>query len=268
MAQAGAQREPSMEEILASIRKIIENNDSDQPAPAARNADVPEVGPEARHSQRNDDDQLVDEERPEPSPEAAVKPAAQQESPAASLSLADIAARMRTDKQAPVGTVLDESAVRELQDLLDDERLDPGVLGSQRAEDGLQDVARAIAGMTPGLHIKSLHTDQERADENDKAAEARDWQDDEDEAVPASNAASGLTSGLGQLMSVEAGDKVAQSFAQLDAAITAGSQRSFDEIAEELLRPMLQTWLDDNLPTLVERLVREEIERVSRGTRR
>jgi cell pole-organizing protein PopZ len=28
---------------------------------------------------------------------------------------------------------------------------------------------------------------------------------------------------------------------------------------------MLKTWLDDNLPGLVERLVRAEIERVSRG---
>jgi cell pole-organizing protein PopZ len=28
---------------------------------------------------------------------------------------------------------------------------------------------------------------------------------------------------------------------------------------------MLKAWLDDNLPTMVERLVRAEIERVSRG---
>ena len=35
-----------------------------------------------------------------------------------------------------------------------------------------------------------------------------------------------------------------------------------------LLRPMLKSWLDDNLPTIVERLVRAEIERVSRGPRR
>ncbi len=32
-----------------------------------------------------------------------------------------------------------------------------------------------------------------------------------------------------------------------------------------MLRPMLKSWLDDNLPGLVERLVRAEIERVSRG---
>ena len=34
--------------------------------------------------------------------------------------------------------------------------------------------------------------------------------------------------------------------------------------AEDMMRPMLKNWLDDNLPSLVERLVREEIERVSR----
>jgi cell pole-organizing protein PopZ len=34
-----------------------------------------------------------------------------------------------------------------------------------------------------------------------------------------------------------------------------------------MLRPMLKKWLDDNLPTIVERLVRVEIERVARGGR-
>ena len=32
-----------------------------------------------------------------------------------------------------------------------------------------------------------------------------------------------------------------------------------------MLRPMLKAWLDDNLPGMVERIVRSEIERVSRG---
>ena len=34
-----------------------------------------------------------------------------------------------------------------------------------------------------------------------------------------------------------------------------------------MLRGMLKQWLDDNLPKLVERLVREEIERVARHGR-
>lgn len=41
-------------------------------------------------------------------------------------------------------------------------------------------------------------------------------------------------------------------------------ERSIDELTRDLLRPMLQSWLDENLPRLVERLVREEIERVAR----
>jgi cell pole-organizing protein PopZ len=34
-----------------------------------------------------------------------------------------------------------------------------------------------------------------------------------------------------------------------------------------MLRPMLKSWLDENLPRLVERLVRAEIERVARRSR-
>lgn len=33
----------------------------------------------------------------------------------------------------------------------------------------------------------------------------------------------------------------------------------------EMLRPMLKSWLDENLPSMVERLVRDEIERMRRG---
>ena len=36
-------------------------------------------------------------------------------------------------------------------------------------------------------------------------------------------------------------------------------------IVQDMLRPMLKSWLDENLPVVVERLVRAEIERVSRG---
>jgi cell pole-organizing protein PopZ len=43
------------------------------------------------------------------------------------------------------------------------------------------------------------------------------------------------------------------------------SGRTLEELVSELLRPMLKAWLDDNLPGMVERLVRAEIERVSRG---
>ena len=44
--------------------------------------------------------------------------------------------------------------------------------------------------------------------------------------------------------------------------------RTLEDLVREMLRPMLKSWLDDNLPGMVERLVRAEIERVSRGRER
>ncbi len=40
--------------------------------------------------------------------------------------------------------------------------------------------------------------------------------------------------------------------------------RTIEDIVRELLRPMLKSWLDENLPGMVERMVRAEIERVAR----
>ena len=47
----------------------------------------------------------------------------------------------------------------------------------------------------------------------------------------------------------------------------ATGDRSIEDMTRELLRSMVKQWLDDNLPGLVERLVREEIERVARRPR-
>ena len=49
--------------------------------------------------------------------------------------------------------------------------------------------------------------------------------------------------------------------------LAARSAELAEELAREMLRPMLKAWLDDNLPAIVERLVRAEIERVARGSR-
>ena len=48
-------------------------------------------------------------------------------------------------------------------------------------------------------------------------------------------------------------------------ALTTQNARTLEDLVKEMLRPMLKSWLDDNLPAVVERLVRAEIERVSRG---
>ena len=46
--------------------------------------------------------------------------------------------------------------------------------------------------------------------------------------------------------------------------IGIGQGLTLEEITRELLRPLLKEWLDANLPATVERLVQEEITRVSR----
>lgn len=47
----------------------------------------------------------------------------------------------------------------------------------------------------------------------------------------------------------------------------ATGDTSIEDMTRELLRGMLKQWLDDNLPAMVERMVREEIERVARTGR-
>jgi uncharacterized protein len=60
---------------------------------------------------------------------------------------------------------------------------------------------------------------------------------------------------------------VAASFSALSATVAMQSAAVVEGLTREMLRPMLKAWLDDNLPSLVERLVRAEIQRVARGGR-
>jgi uncharacterized protein len=67
------------------------------------------------------------------------------------------------------------------------------------------------------------------------------------------------------LLSSEADDAVTASFGALSANLAARSAELADGLVREMLRPMLKQWLDENLPAIVERLVRAEIQRVARG---
>jgi cell pole-organizing protein PopZ len=58
---------------------------------------------------------------------------------------------------------------------------------------------------------------------------------------------------------------VDSAFNSLAQTVLVQNSRTLDDLVREMLRPMLKAWLDDNLPNMVERLVRAEIERVSRG---
>jgi uncharacterized protein len=264
MGQAGAQREPSMEEILASIRRIIENN---EPGPDGRPAD-----PGQAFNQHDADDSAADDgaydadymEQASERPRAVANdvPVAQQ------VSLADVAARARAAPES-------RSANAHSTEIHEE---DAGT-ASDVMDTAAEELREALTSDEPvGVAAKAIAV--EKTQDEPVAAQPEPEPELEPQPEPVLSAPSpevrapsaqqpgGEQSSGGQLVSLQTGEKVAAAFSELDAAIAAGQRRSFDEIAEEMLRPMLTQWLDDNLPTLVERLVREEIERVSRGNRR
>ncbi|MFO1148780.1 MAG: DUF2497 domain-containing protein [Alsobacter sp.] len=69
------------------------------------------------------------------------------------------------------------------------------------------------------------------------------------------------------LLSPAVGAHVASAFQGLSAMLVPQSARTLEDLVKEMLRPMLKGWLDENLPDIVERLVKAEIERVARGPR-
>ena len=65
------------------------------------------------------------------------------------------------------------------------------------------------------------------------------------------------------LLSPQASRAAAEAFSRLKSEL--GGERELSRMTEELLRPMLRQWLNEHLPALVEQMVREEIQRISRG---
>jgi len=78
--------------------------------------------------------------------------------------------------------------------------------------------------------------------------------------------------GRDRILSSATSGAAAAAFAQLgslprerrrEGELPLGSaDRTLEDMVRNMLRPMLQTWLDEHLPGIVERLVREEIARV------
>ena len=59
------------------------------------------------------------------------------------------------------------------------------------------------------------------------------------------------------------------SFASLERAVRMGKAGdTLEDVVRNLLRPMLRGWIDQNLPSLVERMVQTEIQKIVSGARR
>ena len=114
---------------------------------------------------------------------------------------------------------------------------------------------------TPGLRPTILDREQEYQANLDGAqvypAEVG-WAEEEPAYLPSA-----------PLMSTNTADAANSSFNQLADTLMARAlgERTIEDMTQDLLKGMLRSWLDAHLPSLVEKLVREEIDRVARRGR-
>ncbi|KQT88497.1 DUF2497 domain-containing protein [Aurantimonas sp. Leaf443] len=331
-----------MDEILASIRRIIESGEERQAAaPARRPADLgddsptvlltaanqpngryqspaPHPAPAAEPyvpaardaAPRTAEDRVADDlaaalSRPAPMPERAeapqaLEPAALPAEPLAEAprrrfeSPADVLSRLRTaarpEPQAEARPAVvdeipgaftpqgDDSArlVEALAPIFEEEasafdRLDPMQFNGEFDEQEFTVELLATAGLIRGAPQETLREAVAVADpvETPSLAAMPAAQDAAlSRAVFAEDEVEGPVASDKPLLSFEIGEQIAASFEDLARVVREEHLSKMDDTVRQMLRPMLQEWLDDNLPGIVERLVREEIERVARGPRR
>lgn len=337
MAQPNSvQREPSMEEILASIRRIIEDSDATRPngaadgeASALPGADVLEVDsfrPSGRDGAEHDvaplevsqnlaalkrsEDALFDDLAASSETQAnegesvfssSLRPTLDVGSKP-SISAFDQSSRtaraMFSEPQAEISepisaTSIDVSAEAPEISAVSDEPVVVDAVASAPASEAKQDeTAHSFEHAQPAdqpaevlfetdesfaVFEDLLNDELQRATSEDTRGHDEPVIDEIEHQAEALNVtampaaaeeANSDEPSRSALISEGIGRQVAASFDELSEAFAASRQKSFDEMAQEMLQPMLQDWLDNNLPTLVERLVREEIERIARGPAR
>jgi cell pole-organizing protein PopZ len=211
-----------MEEILASIRRIIADDDASK---ATKPPDPVAAAPS----------------RPAPPPRASGLPPAPPP-PAVANSQDDIdamLANLDTPAAAPASDVLDLTEAMAAPA----PAADAGPAATFRTIDAASDV---------------IFTD--RAPDPPAEPAVRIIEEPRRPAAPAP--APVLDRGLVSTSTMAAVDSAFNSLAQ---TVIGQNARTLEDLVKEMLRPLLKSWLDDNLPGVVDRIVRAEIERVSRG---
>lgn len=223
--------EPSMEEILASIRRIISD---DQSLAAHREPAQSEAEPMAPHELRGTP------VSPTPAVQAPhEQPHVNTGAPAETASAAAEERKLFTSlpyMTSPQGTLPQVAPLERKHTDFADMRLRRQI-GETEARPAAEPVSRHNVEQMPFQPQAPVAKPQPVS------------QEDEPIASPATDAA------------------VASSFNALFASRLLPNPEMLAELTRDLLRPMLKAWLDDNLPVMVERLVRAEIERVARGGR-
>jgi cell pole-organizing protein PopZ len=240
MAKPNPSAEPSMEEILASIRRII-SDDGAPVGPAPRPTVVPEPTPPPSHVSEDDLDRLF-ARAGETDPSEAPDPEA--EIDVLELTETEMAAA------APQGAPLVEGLRPDESEVAFVDRIGP-------AAEEAEALAAAEAEIPPPFRTapEPLPPPQVAQSEQLRPAVRRPEPAGEPLREPEED----------PLVSARTGATVNAAFGQLTHTILATNARTLDDLVKEMLRPMLRGWLDENLPAIVERLVRAEIERVSRG---
>jgi len=267
-----AQNEPTMEEILASIRRIISEDDPQDANPAEA---APSAPPTARAEPAPappvsgagadnildltkmvaDDGSIVDleaEEAPQAASEAEEAPEeeAASEAPEALAEEADEAAAEAEPEPEPEP----EPAAEALEEVAEEVQ---AAAEEAAAEEAPEAEAQEEAAPADDAAEEDA-TEEEAAEEDAEAAGSR---------VPApagegSDFVSALTAAAATA-SLAAVSKAAMANRQGDA-IAIGGGRTLEDLVRQSLAPELKGWLDDNLPDLVERIVREEIRKMVR----
>jgi uncharacterized protein len=263
MTQAAKVQEPSMEEILASIRRIIADDEAkpqaaekpaaEKPASPAAAPAKPEkpAAPAAKAPVVND------------VPPLAAKPAPPPAKPAPPPPPAKAAPPPPPPPPAPAPPVVSNS-----QDDID--ALLNGLDESTTAEE--------IRAPLPDGDVFELTDEMAVPDPPPQPAFQKvEPQDDlefsEARARPRQPAfeppplESSFSPPPQQILSRSTVSAVESAFNTLAHTVLSNNARTLEDLVKEMLRPMLKSWLDDNLPGLVERIVKAEIERVSRGGR-
>jgi cell pole-organizing protein PopZ len=248
MTQPAKVQEPSMEEILASIRRIIADDEAKpsaaekapppSPPPAAAAAPAkPAPAPAARAP--------VDNPPPPaaaPAPPKAAAPAAPpppMPAPSATNSQDDIDALLNGLDEATTAEEIRPAAPEPEPDVLE-----------------LTD-EMALPEPPPQPAFRKVEPPDDL--EFTEAAAKAPPREPAFELPPASPMDSR------PILSHSTVSAVESAFNSLAHTVLSNNARTLEDLVKEMLRPMLKSWLDDNLPGLVERIVKAEIERVSRG---
>lgn len=240
MSNSSAAKEPSMEEILASIRRIISDEEAaiNQDSAPEPEAEMPAGDTELS---QDDLDALFDSPAPAPEPEPE---------PEDDLEM-DMAAAMAAEAEEPEDDVLELQSDWQEPDIVEPQD-DDLMFAEKEPEPEPAPVQPAPSAFEQQLH----QTLEQKVPEMLKAS------------IETTPTPSGPLPDVGRgtpLVSDEVSSIVTNAFGNLTHTILSSNPRTMENVVEDMLRPMLKAWLDQNLPIMVERLVRAEIERVSRG---